>query len=226
MSCRLGKGTHKAMNRFQAFAYKASKNHTKTVWVLKCDIRKFFASINQRTLLHIVHEHIQDKDILWLIQEIVSSFYSIDRQTGTGLPLGNLTSQLFVNIYMNKFDQFVKHKLKARHYIRYADDFVILSSDREWLLKILPKIQAFLKQKLFLDLHPDKISIETIYSGVDFLGWVHFSDHKILRAVTKKRMLRRIQAIKGAGDFEIIQSYLGLISHGNTKKLKQRITSN
>src|SRR3989344_3954373 len=123
-SCRLRKGTHRAMARFDSFAYKASKNHTKTLWVLKCDIKKFFASIDQKILLDIVGQYISDKDILWLLSQIIKSFHST--HVGVGLPLGNLTSQLFVNIYMNEFDQFMKHKLKAKYYIRYADDFVIL----------------------------------------------------------------------------------------------------
>lgn len=126
-SCQLGKGTHKAINRFRTFTSKVSKNHTKTAWVLKCDIKKFFASIDQNILLGIIKDYIPDEDIKWLISRIVYSFYSTE--PGKGLPLGNLTSQLLVNIYMNKFDQFVKHNLKAKYYIRYADDFVILNKD-------------------------------------------------------------------------------------------------
>ena len=130
-SCRVGKGTHKAIERFQSFANKVSKNNTKTVRVLKCDIRKFFASIDQEILLKILNEYIPDIDIINLLSEIIYSFYSTGK--GKGLPLGNLTSQLLVNIYMNKFDQFVKHKFKAKYYIRYADDFVFLSEDKDSL---------------------------------------------------------------------------------------------
>ena len=122
-SCRLEKGTHKAIKRFIDFCYIASKNNTKTCWVLKCDIKKFFASINHKILKDILSKYIPDKNILWLLGKIVNSFYSA--RTGIGLPLGNLTSQLLVNIYMNEFDQFVKHKLKVKYYIRYSDDFVI-----------------------------------------------------------------------------------------------------
>src|SRR3989344_5845407 len=138
-SCRKGKGTHRAMDRFREFAYKVSRNHTRTCWVLKCDIKKFFASIDQQILLDIVTRYIPDKRIINLITEIVGSFRSnhdiiIPNAAAfssmictKGLPLGNLTSQLLVNVYMNEFDQFVKHKVKAKYYIRYADDFVILS---------------------------------------------------------------------------------------------------
>lgn len=220
-SCRKGKGTHRAMNRFRAFAYKASKNHTKTLWVLKCDIRKFFASVDQQILMDIVRQYIPDKDILWFIGRIVGSFNSGTR--GKGLPLGNLTSQLLVNIYMNKFDQFVKHILKAKHYIRYADDFVLLSTDRRELERLLPRIEGFLRSDLRLELHPDKVSIRTVASGVDFLGWVHFPDHRVLRTTSKRRMLRRVAEVEEGSP--VIQSYLGLLSHGNARKLA-RVAAN
>ena len=162
-SCRLEKGTHKAINRFRSFAYKVSKNNTKTCWVLKCDIKKFFASINHKILKDILAEYIPDKDILWLLSEIIDSFYSAN--SGVGLPLGNLTSQLLVNIYMNKFDQFVKHRLKAKYYIRYADDFIILSRDKIWLERLLLEIKSFLENNLKLSIHPDKVFIKTLFSG-------------------------------------------------------------
>ncbi|MEK7185160.1 MAG: reverse transcriptase/maturase family protein [Patescibacteria group bacterium] len=213
-SCRLNKGTHKAMARFKSFAFEASKNHTKTVWVLKCDIRKFFASIDQITLLKILGLYISDKNVLKLLSEIIGSFYST--RPGVGLPLGNLTSQLFVNIYMNEFDQFMKHKIKAKYYIRYADDFVILDQDRNHLLNMIPKIAEFLEKNLKLSLHPDKVFVKTFSSGVDFLGWVHFSDHKIVRKVTERRMIKNISKNQSPGS---IASYKGLLLHGNTYKL-------
>jgi RNA-directed DNA polymerase len=219
-SCRLIKGTHKAMNRFRTFAYKVSKNHTQTCWVLKCDIRKFFATINQQKLLEIMKKHISDRDTVRLISEIVGSFHSSEK--GIGLPLGNLTSQLLVNIYMNEFDQWMKHTVKAKYYIRYADDFVILSEDKDYLLELTPKIADFLEERLKLALHPNKVFIKTFASGVDFLGWVHFPDHRILRPVAKKRMFRGIKNRQGKE--ETIQSYLGLISHGNSKKLELLVT--
>jgi retron-type reverse transcriptase len=218
-SCRNNKGTHKAINRFRAFGYKVSQNHTRTSWVLKCDVRKFFASIDQATLLAILAKHIQDADILDLLSKIIGSFSSTRK--GVGLPLGNLTSQLLVNIYMNKFDQFVKHKIKAKYYIRYADDFVIFSPNRSWLEDVIPLITDFLWQKLRLNLHPNKISIKTIASGVDYLGWVHFSDHHVLRTTTKRRMFKNIKEKKG--NVEMVQSYLGLLKHGNTYKLQTAI---
>src|SRR3989338_6011649 len=134
-----------------------------------------------------------------------------------GLPLGNLTSQLLVNIYMNEFDQFIKQNLKIKYYIRYADDFVVMSRDKEELESLLLKIRIFLKERLRLELHPNKVSISTLASGVDFLGWVHFPHHRVLRTVTKKRMFKNL---KNNNKPEVLQSYLGLLSHGNTYKIK------
>jgi len=213
-SCRIGKGTHKAINRFRSLAYRVSKNDTKTCWVLKCDIRKFFASINHGILMKILKRYIPDQDILWLLAEVISSFYSI--KPGVGLPLGNLTSQLFVNIYMSELDRFVKHRLKTKHYIRYADDFIILSDDKNWLADLLIPIQNFLKTRLKLEFHPKKIFIKTLTSGVDFLGWVNFVDYRVLRTSTKKRMFKKIGQ---SSTNETINSYLGLLKHGNTHKL-------
>ena len=152
-----------------------------------------------------------------MIKEIINSFSA--KQEGVGLPLGNLTSQLFVNIYMNEFDQFMKHKLKAKYYIRYADDFVILSHNKDWLLHILPKIADFLHEELKLELHPNKVFIKTIASGIDFLGWVHFPDHRVLRTATKKRMIKRLL---NNPKTETFQSYRGLLQHGNTYLLKEK----
>ena len=214
-SCQIGKGTHRALNRFKDFAYKVSKNNTKTCWILKCDIKKFFASIDQGTLLGNLGQYIQDRDILWLLNRVIKSFSSI--APGRGLPLGNLTSQLLVNIYMNEFDQFVKHRLKVKYYIRYADDFVIFSDDYEPLKRQIYPIRQFLKDKLNLELHPKKVFIRTLASGVDFLGWAHFPNHRILRTSTKRRMIKRMKA---TGSESTRQSYLGLLKHGNTYKIR------
>jgi RNA-directed DNA polymerase len=218
-SCRQWKGTHRALKRFQVFSNKVSKNNTRTVWILKCDIRKFFASVDQGILIGIVKEYIPDQDIISLLSEIIDSFHSTE--VGKGLPLGNLTSQLLVNIYMNEFDQFVKHTLKVKYYIRYADDFVFLSDDKAWLEAVLPQVSAFLEERLKLSLHPDKVFIKTLASGVDFLGWVHFSTHSVLRTVTKRRMFRGI--LEKEGKIETVQSYLGSLQHGNAEKLTQQV---
>jgi len=225
-SCRVEKGTHKAMNRFRDFYRKVSRNNTRTCWVLKCDIKKFFANIDHKILKKILVKHIKDENIFWLLSRVIDSFsstghiYAIADICKTGLPLGNLTSQLLVNVYMNEFDQFVKRQLKVKYYIRYADDFVILQNNKMYLKNLLPKISKFLSESLKLSLHPDKVFIKTIASGMDFLGWVHFPYHRVLRTATKRRMLKRF---KEDPKEESTQSYFGMLSHGNAHKLSKRI---
>lgn len=148
-----------------------------------------------------------------LLKEVIGSFPG-------GLPLGNLTSQLFCNIYMNEFDQFVKHDLKIRHYVRYADDFVIFSDNKQYLESILPQLSLFFQNNLKLRIHPGKVFIKTLASGTDFLGWVHFFDHRVLRTVTKKRMFLRLRANSKPA---VRYSYLGLLGHGNAKQLAFQI---
>ncbi len=218
-SCRLGKGTHRAMARFKSFSAQVSKNHTKTVYVLKGDIRKFFASIDHEVLIKILKEYIPDQDILWLCENVIASFRT-NPERAVGLPLGNLTSQLLGNVYMNVFDHWVKHHLKVKHYIRYADDFVFFSQDKKYLESLIPRIANFLTKELRLTLHPDKVFIKTVASGVDFLGFIHFTDHRILRLTSKKRMFGKIQKNP---ENETLQSYLGLLKYGNTFKLKQEV---
>ena len=216
-SCQLNKGTHKAINRFRTYAYIVSKNNTKTCHILKCDIRKFFASINQAILMYILKRRITDSDTLWLIEQIIKSHHS--GTSGIGFPLGNLTSQLFCNIYLNELDQFIKHTLKTPYYIRYADDFIILSQNKVWLEQQIPRIKNFLHKELKLILHPNKVFIKTIASGIDFLGWIHFPDHRVLRRATRRRMVRRLMENSKQ---ECKASYEGLLRHGNTYKIQKQ----
>ena len=219
-SCRSGKGTHRALRQFRMYASRASNDHANTVWILKCDIRKFFASIDQQILLGIIERYIPDEHIRALVANIVGSFNSGTARKG--LPLGNLTSQLLVNIYMNEFDQFVKNKLRIHYYVRYADDFVLFSKDKNYLLKILPYMEVFLRDSLNLEMHQKKISISTLASGVDFLGWVHFPNHRVLRTSTKRRMLK---ALSRNPKEETVASYRGMLSHGNAYKLSKLIST-
>jgi len=202
------------MKRFESFGRIVSKNNTTQTWVLKCDVRKFFASIDHETLYQIIDECIDGDRLKSVLRSVISSFCSTS--PGKGLPLGNLTSQLLVNIYMNEFDHYVKHTLKSKHYIRYADDFVLLSNNKNDLENNLVKIKHFLNSKLKLDLHPDKVSISTLSSGIDFLGWVHFPTHRVMRTTTKHRMIRNL---KNSTRPETVESYRGLLSHGNAYKL-------
>ena len=217
-SCRKDKGTHRALDRFKCFGGKVSKNNTKTCYVLKCDVKKFFASVDQTILLEILERHIEDRDIFWLICRVMSSFYTV--RPSVGLPLGNLTSQLLVNIYMHEFDMYVKQELKIKHYIRYADDFVVFSDDRKYLEGTLLKLCSFLSRRLYLTLHKDKVSIQTYASGVDFLGWVHFPHYRQLRTATKKRVMCKMKWYPRP---ESVNSYRGLLQYGNTYTIRKQI---
>lgn len=133
-----------------------------------------------------------------------------------GLPDGNVTSQLFANVYLNELDQFVKHGLKARYYIRYCDDFVILESSLARLEADTRNLQIFLKEKLSLTLHPRKVEIRKLQQGVDFLGYVSLPYYRVLRTKTKRRILERVSK-------KSLASYLGLLSHCKSVLLKNQL---
>jgi retron-type reverse transcriptase len=231
-SCRIGKGTHKGVLAAETMLRKESRNYTVPCYALKCDVRKFFDSVDHEILLAILKKRIADPDTMWLVQQIVRSF------TGgwktlfdhLGLPIGNLTSQLFANVYMNEFDQFVKQKLKVKHYARYTDDFVVISTNKKYLEDLLDPIQKFLNETLKLTLHPKKISIRIVGRGVDYLGYVILPHHLLLRSKTKHRIFRKLkyrvaQYRKGVIDehslSQSLQSYLGALSHADTFQLSE-----
>jgi RNA-directed DNA polymerase len=217
-SCRDGKGVLRALDRFRKFARRVSKNNSRTCYILKCDIKKFFASIDHEILIEILKRHIEDRKIIWLLDRVISSFYSIC--PGVGLPLGNLTSQLFANIYLHEFDWHMKQELGVKYYLRYADDFVILSDNKKYLNSLLPKISEFLEISLKLKLHENKVFIKTSVSGVDFLGWTHFPDYRQIRIATKRKIIRKL---RGYPDRQTVLSYQGLLGHGNTYKFRKSL---
>ena len=230
-SCRVGKGTHKGVVTLAKILRRVSQNHTGPCYALKCDIFKFFASVDHGILLGILARHVKDKDTLRLLAAIIGSF-NTERTPGKGLPIGNLTSQLFANIYMNEFDQFIKHELKVKDYVRYTDDFVIVSDNIEYLWLLLPKIQKFLGDALALSLHPSKITIRKFSQGIDFLGYVILPHHIRLRTKTKRRLQHKLGdrnahymlgAITSQSLNQSWQSYLGVLSHSNSYKLAQKL---
>jgi RNA-directed DNA polymerase len=233
-SCRIGKGTHKGVEALRSMLYKASKNNTRNVYILKCDIEKFFDSINHETLLAILHTRIKDKELMNLLTEVIESFTS-DRSTlfeRCGVPIGNLTSQLFANVYMDVFDQFMKHELKVKYYARYTDDFVIVSENKEYLIQLLPKIHSFLKNKLQVQIHPKKITITKFGRGIDYLGYVLFPHFTLVRTRTKKRAVRKLnekillykrEEIPKDKVHATLMSYIGVFSHANTHKLSLKL---
>ncbi|MEK7596988.1 MAG: reverse transcriptase/maturase family protein, partial [Patescibacteria group bacterium] len=228
-SSRNFKGTHAGNNQAEAFLGKSTFNWTRQSHVLKCDVRKFFDSIDHELLFSLVRKKITDEKALRLIEIVLKSF---QKSLGKGLPLGNVTSQLFSNVYMNEFDQFVKHKLKAKWYARYCDDFVIIDQNRETLYGYIQKIRQFFIDKLLLDLHPNKISLRKARQGVDFLGQVILPHRKVLRIKTQNRLLKKVDESKKL--FELreisekrlnakIASYMGVLSHGKNRKIKLKI---
>lgn len=226
-SCRIGKGTHKAVKRLEMFARKLSKNYTCDFWALKLDIKQFFASVDHQILLNLIKRRVDDKKILWLINQIVDSF-----APGTGLnpngvvpqkgiPLGNLTSQIFANIYLSKLDQFIKHKLKIKYYLRYADDFLMLGLNKEGLLQRFKTVKHYLWKSLKLEIHPNKISMRKFSWGIDFCGYIVLPHYILPRAKTKRRILKKI--VKENISNQSLQSYLGYFSHSSALEITQNI---
>jgi len=229
-SCRLGKGTHTAIKRLEIFCRKASGNNTKNIFALKCDVKKFFDSIDQNILKELLGREIDDPDTMWLIEKIINSFEKVKNK---GLPLGNVTSQLFANIYLNELDQFVKHQLKAKYYLRYCDDFIILSEDKESLEEQIEPIQKFLWDSLKLELHDNKVFIRKFRQGIDFLGYVILPHYRVLRTKTKRRIFKKISQKKSdllngkisEESFDhTFQSYLGILKHCSGYKIRKQIT--
>lgn len=129
---QIGKGNLFALKRFDIFKRKVTNNITNGAFCLKADIKHYFQEVNHNILIEIISKKIKDKNVMWLIRRILNNNV-LDNEKGKGMPLGNLTSQFFANVYLNELDYFVKHKLKAKYYIRYVDDFVILHHSKKQL---------------------------------------------------------------------------------------------
>jgi retron-type reverse transcriptase len=239
-SCRLGKGTHRAVNRLEDFVRKLSCNNHRTIYALKCDVRKFFDSIDKTILTRIIADKIKDDNSLWLISKILNSFSKTDTSQarpvqvlpGKGLPLGNVTSQIFANIYLNELDQYVKHCLKVKYYLRYCDDFVILDHDPHYLLELAFKINEFLEEHLALSLHPNKVILRKYRQGIDFLGYVVLPYHRTLRTKTRNRVISKIgikreesydNSISQESLKQSLNSYLGILKHCNGYDLETEL---
>lgn len=230
-SCRIDKGTHRGVVRLERWLWQVSHNLKIPTYVLKCDVKKFFDTVDHEILFDLIKHKSHDLNTRWLISQVVDSF---ETHPGKGLPLGNVTSQLFSNIYLNELDQFVKHKLKIKHYLRYCDDFVILSNNREYLESLIPKLADFLDQRLKLKLHEKKIIIRKYAQGVDFLGYVVLPYYRVLRTKTKRRIMRklhhRIEGFKQGNVSKLSlnqtwQSYLGVFRHCEGYKIGEAAKS-
>lgn len=224
-SCRKTKGMHKAVKRLATFTRGVSKNYTNKCFVLKLDIKKFFASVDHEILLNLLKRKIKDRDIIWLLLEVIDSFHS-EYGLGKGIPIGNLTSQIFANIYLNELDKIIKQDLQIKYYIRYADDFIIVSDKVDYLKQLISQINMFLKTQLKLSIHQDKIIIRKTHQGIDFLGYIVLPYYILPRAKTKRRMFKKLKEKLGAENFnQSLQAYLGYLSHANSYKLQNEIAS-
>ena len=236
-ACIRGKGTHKAVQRYKEF-------QKRNKYVLKCDIRKYFERVDREILLNMIEKKIKCRDTLWLVSKIVSSresckmleyfkgdnlFTPVKRKKG--LPIGNLTSQFFANIYLNDFDHYVKEVLRAGYYIRYCDDFVIFDNSRAWLNQVKFQIKDYLG-KLRLRLHVNKSRVFRTSDGVDFLGYRIYPDRMLVRKTIVKRYrrkLRRMAIDYENGKMELreinnsIQSWIGHVKHADSYKLREEL---
>jgi len=233
-ACRKERGTHKAIKRLEKFIKSANTTLRERrlcpgIYCLQCDISKYFDSINHKILLEIIGKKIVDKKILWLIEEILNSS---EEKPGIGIPIGNLTSQLFANVYLNELDQFVKHRLWIKYYIRYMDDFLILDYNKKELHRTKEEIGEFLGDKLKLKLHPKKANVFPVGESIDFLGYRIFSTHRLLRKSTVKRFIKRTKdyqrkLTKGLMSEEkfnnSLQSWLAYAEHANSWRLRKNL---
>ncbi|MBS3074895.1 hypothetical protein J4429_00390 [Candidatus Pacearchaeota archaeon] len=226
---RKGKGNLFAIKRFYYFLRKVTKNHSKNAYCLKADIKHYFDEVSQEILVNLLKRKIQDEKVIWLIEKILNNFDS--KINGKGMPLGNLTSQFFANVYLNELDYFVKYKLKAKYYIRYVDDFVILHKSKLQLEIWKQQINEFLKEKLKLELHPDKSKIILLSKGIDFVGFRNFYYFSLLRKRNIKKIRKKIDLFKNKKiSYEkFIKSFNGWNAYAkwaDTYKLTTRIVIN
>ncbi len=226
-SCRKGKGTHKSILRLHNNLEKLNRKYRGNVWVLKCDIRRFFSSIDHGILLDHIQQKISDKQTIELIRNIINSFTP-------GLPLGNLTSQLFANVYMNKFDHFAQEKLGAHRYMRYSDDFLLVHNNPDHLQLCLKRIDIYITEELNMQLHPHKIQLRRFDHGIDWLGYMLYPGYRIMRTSTKKRMRNRIEQtafayIDNNLSYDklssVLASYSGLMELSSSNHEKKYLTT-
>lgn len=244
-ACRRNKGTHRAADRLQYWLRQVDRK-PEPWYYLKLDISKYFYRISHEILLRILSRRVHDERLLDLLAKIISSngmHFGIPRGLDpgmctedmrledTGIPIGNLTSQLFANIYLNELDQYCKHVLHCRHYVRYMDDVIILSNDKAHLHELKNKIETFLNTELQLDLNK-KTAIRPISCGVDFVGYKMWPTYRKLKKSSARRILRKVKALcidyaLGEATFEDVRrrmaSYNGILQNANSYGLRQKI---
>ncbi len=233
-SCRKNKGTYKAVELISKYLRQVSRNHRKECWVLHGDIKKCFDSINHKVLLELLNERIKCNKTIKLLNKIIAS-YDV-RSSGSdnerhGIPLGNLTSQLFINIYLHKLDFFVKEKLRVKRYVRYADDFILMFPTQAECQEKATVIREFLKRELKLEFPPSHEQVNKITQGVEVLGIKFLPFYRKIKPDTYRRSehlfkKRCIAYAENSVDVNHLnaswQSLMGLLRHGhNITKAKQ-----
>jgi retron-type reverse transcriptase len=253
-SCRKGKGAHRAIKDLKRYIRKASKGNSQKAYYLQVDIQSFFVSLKKDILFEIIKRHTKNPEILWLAEVIIfhnptSNYYRKCQASlfdlipdhkslfkvspDQGLPIGNLTSQFFANVYLNELDQFVKHKLKEKYYLRYVDDLVLLSPDKNQLKIWRDEIDRFLQEKLKLKLHPKKQILQTVDKGIDFVGYVVKPDYVLMRRRIVKNLKAKLwQFNQNLGEIteqeikqilSAVNSYYGQFRHAKTFGLRQKL---
>ena len=185
-ACLKGKGTHKAVKRIEHFMYLAKQRYG-NYYIIKMDVKKFFYNINRNILMKIIKRNFKDKIFLKLCETLI-----FDDDSALGIPIGNYTSQYFANMYLNELDQYIKHELKIKYYVRYMDDFILLVENKKVAKKVFNQVEIFLKEKLKLKLN-HKSRYYPSRMGVNFCGYRIFNIHKLIRNRSKKRMRLRIK---------------------------------
>jgi len=207
-ACRKGKGNHRAVNDF-----KRKLKNKGEFFCFKSDISKYFDNVDLNILYNIIERKIKDKKVLVLMDKILKS-------NQKGIPIGNLTSQLFANVYLNEMDQFIKRALKAKCFFRYMDDFLILGENKKGLRNIKNKLEVFLKYKLGLEYKEKATSIFPISSGIDFLGYIIFEKYTLLR---KKTVLKMVKKIKKRTFEQALNSWKAYTKRTRSYLLKKNI---
>lgn len=182
-ACRTGRGTHSAM-----LALHSWMRQSKLPIFLKCDIRKYFTSVHRPKLMSILRRSIGDEKMMRLLERLILSAPGAD-----GLPIGNLTSQLLANVYLNELDQFVKRKLRIKHYIRYMDDFVFLLEDKDVARALKETIKEFVSDELKLELSPEKVRIGQVLEGLPFVGYCLRPNEIRVRGAAMRRMRKKVR---------------------------------
>ncbi len=210
------KGQYRALKSF-CYYIKLANGKGKECSVLKCDVRKYFDNVDHSRLLEFIKEKVKCERIMKIINEIIAS-YHLPAFLHKGIPLGNITSQVFANVYLNVLDHYVKENLRCRFYIRYNDDLVIVFENRKDIPHIRDKIISFVREKLLLEMPIEKTGIRKIGWGVDFLGFVILPQAILLRDKTKHKIYENIRR-------KNIHSYLSILKHCNSYNLKTKILS-